>query len=59
LLQQVKAYEQLTIQAALTGSRKAALEALMTNPLVGSVTKAREYFNLMVASEGEKIPHFI
>ncbi|MGA9398152.1 MAG: hypothetical protein WBV22_07815 [Anaerolineaceae bacterium] len=58
LLQQVKAYEQLTISAALTGSRSTALAALTTNPLVGSVTKAREFFELMVNSEGESIPRF-
>ncbi len=58
LLQQVKAYEQLTILAALTGSRSTALAALTTNPLVGSVTKAREYFDMIIKSEGEGIPRF-
>ncbi len=36
LLQQVKAYERLTVRAAVEGSRDAALEALRTHPLVGS-----------------------
>jgi 6-phospho-beta-glucosidase len=35
LVQAVKAYEELTIQAARTGDRKVALRALATNPLVG------------------------
>jgi 6-phospho-beta-glucosidase len=35
LLVQMKTYERLTVQAALEGSRDLALEALITNPLVG------------------------
>jgi 6-phospho-beta-glucosidase len=35
LVQAVKAYEELTIQAALTGDRQVALRALAANPLVG------------------------
>jgi 6-phospho-beta-glucosidase len=35
LVQAVKAYEELTIQAARTGDRQVALRALATNPLVG------------------------
>lgn len=35
LVQAVKAYEELTIQAARTGDRHVALRALATNPLVG------------------------
>lgn len=41
LLQQVKAAERLTIQAALTGSEGAALKALALHPLVDSVSTAR------------------
>jgi len=36
LVQAVKAYEELTIQAAKTGDREVALKALATNPLVGA-----------------------
>ena len=36
LLVQMKTYERLTVRAALEGSRELALEALITNPLVGS-----------------------
>jgi 6-phospho-beta-glucosidase len=35
LVQAVKAYEELTVQAARTGDRNVALRALATNPLVG------------------------
>ena len=35
LVQHAKAYERLTIDAALTGSRDAAFKALLSNPLVG------------------------
>ncbi len=42
LVQVVKAYEQLTIEAAVKNSYGLAWQALATNPLVGSVTKARE-----------------
>lgn len=41
LVQQVKAVEQLTIDAALTGSSSAALRAFAQHPLVDSVTTAR------------------
>jgi 6-phospho-beta-glucosidase len=42
LMQQVKAVERLTIEAATTGSRDAALEALALHPLVDSVSVARD-----------------
>ncbi len=41
LTQQVKAFERLTIEAAVHGCRESALLALVTNPLVGNVTDAR------------------
>jgi 6-phospho-beta-glucosidase len=41
LVQAVKAVETTTIEAALAGSRRLALRALATHPLVGSVTSAR------------------
>ncbi|MDH2424240.1 6-phospho-beta-glucosidase [Sphaerisporangium sp. TRM90804] len=41
LVQQVKAVEQLTIEAAVTGSASTALQAFATHPLVDSVTAAR------------------
>ena len=38
LVQQVKAVEQLTIEAALTGSARLAVQAFALHPLVDSVT---------------------
>jgi len=40
LVQHVKAYEELTIEAAVSGDREVALLALLNHPLVGDVTTA-------------------
>ncbi len=45
LMQQVKAVEQLTIEAAVTGSRAAAVKAFALHPLVDSVTIGRRLFD--------------
>ncbi|MDN7207004.1 6-phospho-beta-glucosidase, partial [Klebsiella pneumoniae] len=37
----VKAFERLTIEAAVHGCRESALLALVANPLVGNVTDAQ------------------
>jgi 6-phospho-beta-glucosidase len=58
LVQTVKAYEELTIQAALTGSREIAIEALMANPLVGSYGKANRFFSQVLENERQYIPQF-
>lgn len=58
LAQTVKAYEELTIQAALTGSREIAIEALMANPLVGSFGKASRFFSQVLENERNYIPQF-
>lgn len=52
LMEQVKAVEQLTIEAATTGSRDAALKAFALHPLVDSVTVARDLLSGYV----ERIP---
>ena len=48
LLDRVKAYERLTVEAAVTRSAAAALEALATHPLVGSGDLARELLDRYV-----------
>jgi 6-phospho-beta-glucosidase len=58
LVQAVKAYEQLTIQAALTGSRETAIEALMVNPLVGSYSKASRFVDRVLENERPYLPQF-
>jgi 6-phospho-beta-glucosidase len=45
LVQAVKAYESLTVQAAMEGSRRVAMQALMAHPLVPSWDKARPLLN--------------
>jgi 6-phospho-beta-glucosidase len=57
-VQTVKAYEELTIQAALTGSREVAIEALMANPLVGSFGNASRFFHQVLENERTFIPQF-
>lgn len=49
LMQQVKAVEQLTIQAAVTGSRTDAVKAFALHPLVDSVSIGRRLFDGYVA----------
>jgi 6-phospho-beta-glucosidase len=49
LMQQVKAVERFTIEAALTGSADAALKAFALHPLVDSVTTARKLLSEYIA----------
>jgi 6-phospho-beta-glucosidase len=52
LMQQVKAVERLTIEAATTGSRDAALKAFALHPLVDSVRVARDLLSGYLGGEG-------
>ncbi len=58
LLQQVKAYEELTIQAAVTGDRGVALQALLANPLVPSVGVAKPLLEELLAAHARHLPQF-
>jgi len=58
LVQAVKAYEELTVEAALTGDRRVALAALMANPLVGSYDKAKGYLERVLEADREYLPRF-
>ncbi len=49
LLTQVKLYERRTVEAAVTGSYEAALEALMVHPLVASYPTAKRILDDYVA----------
>lgn len=51
LVQTVKAYEELTIEAAVTGNQKTAIAALMANPLVGTYPKARAFLDRVLKNE--------
>lgn len=48
LIQHVNAYEQLTVEAAVSGDRNVALAALMANPLVPSVEVAQDLLDDIV-----------
>jgi 6-phospho-beta-glucosidase len=56
LVQTVKAYEELTIEAAVTGNQQTAISALMANPLVGTYPKARAYLDRVLENEREYLP---
>ena len=57
-MQTVKAYEQLTIRAALSGDHGTAIAALMANPLVRSYTKARAFFDCILQNEKDYLSQF-
>ena len=58
LVQHAKAYERLTIEAALTGSRDTALKALLTNPLVGDVDRAAPMLDALLDANRAYLPRF-
>lgn len=53
-----KEYEKLAVEAAVTGSYHAALEALVANPLVNSYYKAKGALNELLVAEKEWLPNF-
>jgi len=59
LVQVVKAYEQLSIEAAVTGSHEAALAALAAHPLVGSASKAQRFWERVLQNERAFLPRFL
>jgi len=58
LMRAVKAYEKLTVRAALEGDRDLALEALMAHPLVGDVAKAVPLLEEMLLANKDYVPNF-
>lgn len=56
LIQAVKAYESLTVQAAVEGSRRIALQALMAHPLVPSWEVAKPLFDELLVANRRWIP---
>ena len=56
LIQSVKAYESLTVQAAVEGSKRVALQALMAHPLVPSWELARPLLDDLLAANRKWIP---
>ncbi|MBS4223990.1 6-phospho-beta-glucosidase [Lederbergia citrea] len=58
LLQVVKAYEELTVQAGVTGDYDTAVQALTINPLVGSVNLAKSILDDVLAENKKYLPQF-
>jgi 6-phospho-beta-glucosidase len=58
LMQAVKAYERLAVKAAVTGSREAALAALMTHPLILDHAKAKPMLEEMLEANKKYLPAF-
>lgn len=59
LIQAVAAYEELTVEAALKGSRKHALEALACHPLVPSRETAKKLLDAYLSAHAEYLPQFV
>jgi len=58
LVQQVKAYERLTVMAAIDGDREAALKALLANPLVARYNVARPMLDALLTANKALLPRF-
>ena len=58
LVQHAKAYEQLAVKAACTGSRDDVVRALLANPLVGQYPLAAELADEILAVNREHLPRF-
>lgn len=58
LCQTVKAWETWTVEAGVTGSRRAALLAMLTNPLVPSADVARRLLEEMLEANRAHLPQF-
>jgi 6-phospho-beta-glucosidase len=58
LVLQLKAYERLTIQAALSGNRQTALLALLANPLVARYTTAEPLLDALLDANRRFLPRF-
>jgi 6-phospho-beta-glucosidase len=55
---QAKAWESWTVEAGVTGDRKAALMAMMINPLVPSFEVARALVDEMLEANRDYLPQF-
>ncbi len=58
LVTQVKAYELLTVEAAVHGDRNAAYQALLAHPLGPSADKVEEVLEDMIRTNKEYLPQF-
>ncbi len=58
LIHEVKSYERLTIEAAVTGDRSVALQAMASHPLVPSVRVAKVLLHEMLEKNRPYLPAF-
>jgi len=58
IVRAVKAYERLTVKAAVEGSRDAAIAALLANPLIGDYGAATRCFDEMLEAHRAYLPQF-
>jgi len=58
LVEQAKAYERLTVRAAVEGDRAVALEALMANPLVREGHVAAPLLDALLEANRQYLPRF-
>ncbi len=58
LVEQVKAYERLTVAAAVSGDRGIALKALMANPLTSEYRVAKPLLEALLEANREHLPRF-
>lgn len=58
LVQQIKSFERVTIEAAVTGDYNKALLAMTINPLVPSDTVAKQILDEMLEAHKEYLPQF-
>jgi len=58
LVQQVKAYERLAVEAARSGSREVALKSLLANPLVGRYEVALRLLDALLEANRAHLPRF-
>lgn len=58
IVQEMKAFEKLACEAAVTGNYETALKALTVNPLVHSDVDARNMLNELLIADKEYLPNF-
>ena len=58
LVEQAKAYERLTVRAAVGGDRGIALKALMANPLVREYEVAKRLLEALLVANRDDLPLF-
>ena len=58
LVEQVKVYEELAVEAALSGDRRTALRALVANPLVRDWAIAEPLLEALLVANRAHLPRF-